>query len=220
MLVGITPGLHQATEALAEARRSLANGLSPEDALRRADAVGSFSGPLRTNLVTMLDGIGLAAALGIESTAQLFDEMHHLAGHVSAIDYPVFVHGRNYGGASPPLVGHPVLASLVRLPGAQGCDGARRACGAALRRLLAGSGWPRVAMALDALVVPLGKAAEAAVDFLARQGLLDRRRCLLGVPHPSEANGHRIRLYAERRADLARAVLMWSPGLVRGVLAP
>ena len=187
MLVGITPGLHQATEALAEARRSLANGLSPEDALRRADAVGSFSGPLRTNLVTMLDGIGLAAALGIESTAQLFDEMHHLAGHVSAIDYPVFVHGRNYGGASPPLVGHPVLASLVRA-----CLGAR------------------VAMALDALVVPLGKAAEAAVAFLARQGLLDRRRCLLGVPHPSGANGHRIRLYAERRADLARAVLMWS----------
>ncbi|MHB8318949.1 MAG: hypothetical protein ACYDEP_06955 [Acidimicrobiales bacterium] len=71
MLVGITPGLHQATEALAEARRSLANGLSPEDALRCADAVGSFSGPMRINLVTMLDGIGLAAALGVESTAQL-----------------------------------------------------------------------------------------------------------------------------------------------------
>lgn len=60
MLVGITPGLHQATEALGEAQRSLAEGLSPEDALRRADAVGSFSGPMRTNLVTMLDGIGLA----------------------------------------------------------------------------------------------------------------------------------------------------------------
>ena len=94
----------------------------------------------------MLDGIGLGAALGIGSTAQLFDDMHHLAGHVSAIDYPVFVHGRNYGGASPPLVGHPVLASLVRA-----CLGAR------------------VAMAPDALVVPLGKAAEAAADFLARQ---------------------------------------------------
>ena len=187
VLVGITPGLHQATEALAEARRSLINGLSPEDALRRADAVGSFSGPMRTNLVTMLDGIGLAAALDIESTAQLFDDMHHLAGLVSAIDYPVFVHGRNYGGASPPLIGHPVLASLVRA-----CLGAR------------------VAMAPDALVVPLGKAAEAAVDFLAHQDLLDRRRCLLGLPHPSGANGHRVRLYAERRADLARAVLNWN----------
>jgi hypothetical protein len=120
MLVGITPGLHQATAALTEARRSLADGLSPEEALRRADAVGSFSGPMRTNLVTMLDGIGLADALGIESTAQLFDDMHHLAAHVSAIDYPVLVHGRNYSGASPPLVGHPVLTSMVRA-----CLGAR-----------------------------------------------------------------------------------------------
>ncbi len=158
-------GMYQASEALAEARRSLANGLSPDDALRRADAVGSFSGPMRANPVTMIDEIGLAAA----------------------IDYPVFVPGRTYGRANPPLVGHPVLASLVR---------------ACLRA--------RVAMAPHELVVPLGKAAEAAVDFLARQDLLDRRRCLLGVPHPSGANGHRARLYAERRADLARALLTWS----------
>ena len=142
---------------------------------------------MRTNLVTMLDGIGLAAALGIEPTAQFFDDMHHLAAHVSAIDSPVYVHGHNYGGASSPLVGHPVLASLVRA-----CLGAR------------------VAMALDALVVHLGKASEAAVGFLARQDLLDRRRCLPRLPHPSGANGHRVRSYAERRADLARAVLMWS----------
>ena len=142
---------------------------------------------MRINLVAMLDGIGLAAALGVESTAQLFDDMHHLAGRVSAIDYPGFVHGCNYGGASPPLVGHPVLESLVRA-----CLGAR------------------VAMAPDALVVPLGKAAETAVTFLTRRDLLDRRRCLLGVPHPSGANGHRVRLYAERRADLANADLNWS----------
>lgn len=188
MLVGITPGLHQATEALGEVRRCLADGLSTEEALQRADAVGSFSGPMRTNLVTMLDGIGLPAALRIESTSQLFGDMHHRAGHVSAIDYPVFVDGRNYGGANPPLIGHPVLTSLVCA-----CLGAR------------------VAMAPNALVVPLGKAAEAAVDFLARQDLLDRRRCLLGVPHPSGANGHRIRLYAERREALERAVLEWRP---------
>jgi hypothetical protein len=187
MLVGITPGRHQATEALGEVRRSLANGLPPEDALRRADAVGSFAGPMRTNLVTMLDGIGLAAALGIESTARLFDDMHHLAAHVSAIDYPVFVDGHNYGGASPLLVRHPVLASLVRA-----------SLGA------------RVAMAPDALVVPLGKAAGAAVALLVDQSLLDPRRCLLGFPHPSGANAHRARQYAEQRAGLALAILEWS----------
>jgi hypothetical protein len=187
MLVGITPGLHQATEALREARRCLAAGLSIEETLRRADAVGSFSGTMRTNLVAMLDGIGLADALGTETTARLFDEQHHLAAHCSAIDYPVFVNGQNYGGATPPLVGHPVLASLVRA-----CLGAR------------------VAMVPNALIVPLGKAAEAAVSLLVGQGLVDRRRCLLGMPHPSGANGHRQRHYAERRPELAKAVTAWA----------
>jgi len=47
MLVGITPGAYQAEEALREARRCLSAGRSAEETLRRADAVGSFSGPMR-----------------------------------------------------------------------------------------------------------------------------------------------------------------------------
>jgi hypothetical protein len=60
MLVGITPGAYQATEALREAQARLRAGRSSEETLRRADAAGSFSGPMRTHLVTMLDGIGVA----------------------------------------------------------------------------------------------------------------------------------------------------------------
>jgi hypothetical protein len=187
MLVGITPGHHQATEALKEARRCLDAGLPNEEALRCADAVGSFSGPMRTNLVTMLDGIGIGEALEIETTARLFDTHHHLAAHASAIDYPVFLNNENYGGTNPSLVGHNVLSSLVRA-----CLGAR------------------VAMAPDALIVPLGKAAQDAVKMLADQGLLDRRRCLLGFPHPSGANGWRTRQYAERQMDLQKAVTTWA----------
>jgi len=190
MLVGITPGLHQATEALREVRRCLTAGLSNEEALRNADAVGSFSGPMRTNLVNMLDGIAISEALGIETTARLFDTHHHLAAHVSAIDYPVFVNSKNYGGSNPSLVGHRDLASLVRA-----CLGAR------------------VAMAPDALVVPLGKAAQDAVGFLADQGHLDRKRCLSGFPHPSGANGWRVRQYDERRLDLREAVIAWASAL-------
>jgi hypothetical protein len=88
MLVGITPGAYQATEALREAQACLRAGRSSEETLRRADDAGSFSGPMRTHLVTMLDGIGLADALGLDSTAQLFGTHHQ---------------GR-----------HPVLRSLVR----------------------------------------------------------------------------------------------------------
>ena len=187
MLVGITPGLHQATEALRETQRCLRAGLSNEETLRRADAVGSFSGPMRANLVSMLDGIGLAAALGLMSTARLFDSAHHMAAHVSAIDYPVFVNGTNYGGANPPLLGHPVLRSLVTA-----CLGAR------------------VSMAGAALVVPLGHAAQGAVEALMDSGVVSRQRTLLGVPHPSGANGWRVRHYQARREMLTERVEAWA----------
>ena len=190
MLVGITPGRHQATEAQREARRCLDAGLSNEEVLQRADAVGSFSGPMRANLVNMLDGIGMAEALGIRTTAELFSTHHHLAAHVSAIDYPVFVNGKNYGGTCPSLVRHSVLASLVRA-----------SLGA------------RVAMAPTALVVPLGTAAEKAVGILAHEGLLDRRRCLMGFPHPSGANGWRARQYVARREAMRGAVTAWASAL-------
>jgi hypothetical protein len=134
MLVGITPGAFQATEALREARRCIREGLANGQTLRLANEVASFSGPLRVNLITMLDGIGLHETLGIDSTGRLFDTDHHLTAKASAISYPVFVNGQNYGGGSPPLISHPVLRSLVRA-----------------------SLGPRVAMAAGALVVRLGK---------------------------------------------------------------
>jgi|GEM_PF-341189 hypothetical protein len=185
MLVGITPGAYQAIEALREARRCLLAGMSNEETLRSADAVGAFSGPMRTNLVNMLDGIGVARALGIDTTARLFGSHHRLAAHVSAIDYPVFIDGKNYTGGSPSLVRHPVLRSLV-----VACLGAR------------------VAMVPNAVVIPLGEAAQKATELLIERGLLDRRRCLLGFPHPSGGNGWRVRYYKERQqhltADVAR----------------
>src|SRR5262249_9978908 len=52
MLVGITPGAAQAAKGLREAQRCLREGLANEETLRRANAVGSFSGPMRANLVT------------------------------------------------------------------------------------------------------------------------------------------------------------------------
>jgi hypothetical protein len=197
MLVGITPGAYQAEEALREARRCLSVGRSAEETLRRADAVGSFSGPMRANLVAMLDGAGLAGALGLTTTARLFDTHHHLAAHVSAIDYPVFTGGRNYTGGSPPLTRHSALRSLVRA-----------SLGA------------RLAMVPTALVIPLGKAAQGAVAFLAAEGLADPARCLLGFPHPSGANGWRVRQYATMRAELTAQISDWAAKASSSLPAP
>lgn len=151
--------------------------------------VGSFSGPLRANLIAMLDGIGLGSALGIDSTASIFGAHHHLAAKASAISYPIFVNGQNYGGGNPPLTRHPVLRSLLRASLA-----------------------PRVAMAAEALVVPLGTAAQSAVSLLIADGLLDRGRCLLGFPHPSGANGWRVRQYEARRETLSEELASWAAG--------
>ena len=191
MLVGITPGRHQATESLREARRCLRDGLTNEEALRSASSVGSFSGRMRTNLVNMLDGVGLTRALGIDTSAQTFDTYRHLVANASAISYPVFVNGKNYRGRSPSLVRHPVLRSLVTA-----CLGAR------------------VAMAPRSLVVPLGTAAQDAVTLLMTDGLLDQERCLLGFPHPSGANGHRVGQYQANRRALRREVARWAATIV------
>jgi hypothetical protein len=189
MLVGITPGSFQATEALREAQRCLQEGLTNEETLQRANAVGSFSGPMRANLITMLDGIGLNAALGIDSAARLFDTHHHLVAKASAISYPLFVNGQNYHSGNPSLIRHPVLRSFVRA-----------------------SLGPQVAMAPAALVVPLGMAAQRAVTLLIADGLLDWERCLMGFPHPSSANGSRVRHYTVRREILRQSVAYWAAG--------
>ena len=59
VLVGIAPGAQQARNALLDARRRLLEGRDIAHVLESAKAFASFSGPMRTNLVSMLDMIGL-----------------------------------------------------------------------------------------------------------------------------------------------------------------
>jgi hypothetical protein len=67
-------------------------------------------------------------------------------------------------------------------------------------------------MAAGALVIPLGKAAQNAVTLLTTDGLLEPGRCLPGFPHPSGANGWRVRQYTARRQMLSEAVVHWGAG--------
>ena len=61
-------------------------------------------------------------------------------------------------------------------------------------------------MTPQAIVVPLGRAAESAVGLLIDEGLVDEGRCLFRLPHPSGAKGSRVREYAARRSDLTEDV--------------
>lgn len=183
-LVGITPGRYQAWKASMEARSALLEGVGHEEARRRANRVASFSGPMRRNLVEMLDRIGLAEKLGIASSGDLFAEAHDLAALVSALAFPVFIAGRNYTGAR--ITTTPVLVHVIRDVLAHQLHDASKA-----------------------LVIPLGNAASAAVELLVREDLLDSQRCVLGFPHPSGANGHRIKQFEARLDSLTETLQSW-----------
>jgi hypothetical protein len=182
--VGLTPGRYQywlATMAAA----ALREGSTPLRASRAA-RVGAFAGSMRSNMVRMLDGIGLPEALGIESSDTLWTTDRHLMSATSAIRHAVILTatGANYSGA-PKIERHPILNAFAE-------------------EVLARD----IAAVPDALVIPLGKAVGDAVERLG----LDPGRNLMGFPHPSGSNGHRARLYAERRRELATAVSAWAGG--------
>ena len=89
-------------------------GASAHDAMRKAKQVGSFSGPMRTKLVALLDHIGLPKWLGFPSCGHLFDSHTDLLQTASVLQFPVFVDGQNHNGILDSLT-PALLISLVLL---------------------------------------------------------------------------------------------------------
>ncbi|WP_367048577.1 hypothetical protein [Streptomyces sp. Je 1-332] len=186
LLVGITPGVQQLALALQAASRALQAGTSPDDAVRLAKATASFAGAMRNNAVTMLDDIGLARALDIPSASSLFEPDCDLVGSTSALCHAVFVDGKNYTGHGLKIDATPVLRAFAE-------------------QVLAAE----LAATSDALVIPFGGSASAAVELALEATGLSADRCLLGFPHPSGANGHRMRQFTQERDQLRDAVERW-----------
>lgn len=179
VLLGITPGWTQMEIAYRHARQDLLNGLSATKVCHCAKKRASFAGSMRRNLITMLDG--LPSLLGIPSSEALFGEYRSLLHTSSTIRYPVFVRRRNYTGHSPRILGTPALRWFID-----------HVLAAELQYV------PR------AVIIPLGKSVSEVLEYLDGEGEDERNRCLLGFPHPSGANGHRIREFTERRGRLAQ----------------
>lgn len=180
-IVGLTPGWSQMKLALEAARRGLEAEESDEDVCRMAKEAAGLAGGLRRDLLRMLDALGLQRELGIASCERLFDERRELLHTTALLRYPVFLSGANYNGSRPPLLGTPSLRE------------------AALR-------YAREELPLwkPALVIPLGRTVEGTLRLLVRDGGLKESQCLWGFPHPSGANGHRHRQFAERREEMER----------------
>ncbi|UYV19455.1 hypothetical protein K1Y77_01895 [Halomonas qaidamensis] len=174
-ICGITPGLQQARNALNTASNCLQKGMSYSEALAQAKQTASFSGPMRSNLVAMLNHLGLPAWLGIDDSMQLFDRHAHLVHYTSALRNPVFVNGANFSG-TPAMLKQP-----------------------ALRQQIETSLVEEVKALPNNLFLPLGPKVAEVFQMLVRHGILDRAQVLDGMPHPSGANAERIAYFLGRK---------------------
>lgn len=185
VLLGLTPGFHQAQLAFEAFAAATAGGASVPDALASAKHSAAFAGSMRANLCAMLDAIGLPSRLGVADADALFVPPQPLVHLTSALRYPVFKAGRNYSG-SPAPTRHPELRRMIE-------------------SVLASE----LAAVARALVIPLGKAAQSATDHLISRDQLDPARVLRGFPHPSGANGHRKRQFDVSLPALRSQVAHW-----------
>ena len=189
VFVGLTPGLSQVTEAaraFAETPKAIREDPATYAGILRHRV--AFAGSMRRNLCSMLDAIGVPAALGIHDSNELFDEARAHAAATSALVYPVFVGPelRNFSGGGIDLERVGLFRHMID-------------------ELLG----PRLAHAPDALVVPLGVAATTGVTYLRDRGALSSDRILIGVPHPSGSNGHRARQFQENADALRGRIAAW-----------
>nr|WP_019366176.1 hypothetical protein [Pseudomonas luteola] len=176
-ICGITPGFEQARQALKEAQKQLRSGATLEQAKKAAKEAASFAGPLRKNLVAMLDHVGLNTMLGITSCARLFDTHTHLVHYTSALRYPVFVGGKNYSG-SPSMLRRATLLKQVKDHLAEEIK----------------------ALGPECIYVPLGPKVAEVFEYLQSKGLLRREQILNGLPHPSGENGERINYFLGKKS--------------------
>jgi hypothetical protein len=174
-IVGITPGRYQGEIALNTFRDVLNEGLGVEDALRRVKATASFSGPMRSKLVAMLDHIGLNHVIGVMTCADIFGAPGEPVHTTSAMRYPVFVDGKNYSG-SPDIIRTPILRRWVETTLAE-----------------------EATLLPNVLWVPLGRVPAVALRHLSAKGMIDGIRVLDGLPHPSGANAERVAYFLRRK---------------------
>lgn len=175
VIVGITPGRQQMENALLEYAAQLASGATVSNALASTKTHASFSGPMRKNLVAMLNSIGVPKLLGLESTDELWGEASNLAHFTSALRYPVFMNGSNYSG-TPEMLKVPVLKEYLEK-------------------------WLLQEMQLlpNALYVPLGPKVGDVVSHVAEMSNIPKVQILSGLPHPSGANAERIAYFLGRK---------------------
>ncbi len=189
-LVGITPGWTQTVAAYSVARQALAEGLGYSTACKQAHSQAAFAGSMRTNLVKMLDQLGVNKAFNIQTTADILGKPDPRFHSTSALRYPVFClkkgEWKNYGGHQPDALSIGYFRNI-------------------LVTLLAEE---LASLPAGVLIVPLGVAVEKFVNYALRDRQLGAT-VLQGFPHPSGSNVGRADQFKANKEALTRAVDDW-----------
>ncbi len=181
VIIGITPGYFQMQQSFSTIWNHRDQNISDEKLLHEVKKQSSFQGPMRKNLITMLDELGLHEYLQIPSTTHLFDTHAHLVQTNSVIKYPVFYQGKNYNGSTPSMIRTDALLTYIKEGFVQ-----------------------EINMMDKPLLIPLGVNVSQLLDFLIENEHIKKQTILRGFPHPSGGNGHRHRQFAENKEVMKR----------------
>ena len=169
ILVGITPGLRQATDALTTLRARLRAGATIEEAAKNAKSYASFNG-MRDLAAQLMDSLGLADAFGLNSCDVLFGKESGRVHSTSVLRYPVFKNGKGFSGDKR-IMQRGMMRAMVD------------------QYLV-----PELASLPNAWIVPFGVYALTALETLVAEGKLDGDRLLGGVLHPSGQQWNRYKV--------------------------
>jgi hypothetical protein len=173
VIVGITPGVSQADEALTAFRSSLLAGGSIEDAAKRAKQSASFKGKMRDIGARLMDHFRFHEVFGMDSTIDLFGKHSGRAHYTSALRYPVLKDFKNFSGDKK-LLDRPMMRKMID-------------------ELLA----PELASFPNAWIIPFGPTAEMVTSHLAKGGVINEDKVLGGILHPSGTQWNRYNVQLE-----------------------
>ncbi|SEA46974.1 hypothetical protein [Paenibacillus sp. 276b] len=186
MLVGITPGWQQMEIAYRTAIQALKAHKSYEQACKEAKIAARMAGSMRTNLILMLQEIGLHEYIRVSHVQRLFEADCTLLHTTSLIRYPVLVNKQNYNGHQPSIPQSEFLYQAV------------------LESFL-----PELEQLKHPLIIPLGKSVEAVLHQLLDEHRVDEEKILWGFPHPSGANGSRVKQFLHTKSGMQNILREW-----------
>ena len=185
-IIGITPGFQQMSTAIATARKELEVSDNIEEIQYKCKVAARFSGSLRKNIISMLDGIELNNIFNLESCSQLFEEEDYLLHTISLIPYPVFVKKENYTGHTPKLIKSKFLMKYI------------------YDNFI--NEFKKLEKSEEILLISLGKAVEEVLIKLKEDGVIKEEQILMGFPHPSGANVNRVTQFEANKDNMIKFI--------------